>query len=226
MHRMGPIGNCNVEDAMKCKACGAELAEGAVFCHACGAKVQGAATEGPVPAAGGDDSPAVGLRTGRRDDPETELWQGAYSGKAMLGSFVLAGIISIVCIAVGFLVPPPGPVVGFVAAAVVWAFVLAVLMYRRMNSFYRLTSQRFFHQSGILTRVTDRVEVIQMDDVTYTQGLFERLVGVGTIKITSSDPTHPELIIPGIADVQNVAEIIDQARRRELTRRGLRIESV
>jgi hypothetical protein len=52
------------------------------------------------------------------------------------------------------------------------------------------------------------------------------MFGVGTIKVTSGDPTHPTLVMPGIADVQQVAETIDKARRKEITRRGLRIQSV
>ena len=95
-----------------------------------------------------------------------------------------------------------------------------------MNIGYRLTTQRFFHSTGVLTRTTDRIEVIEMDDVTYTQGIFERMFGVGTIKVTSSDPTHPVLVMPGIDNVQQVAEVIDKARRKEITRRGLRIHAV
>jgi len=38
-----------------------------------------------------------------------------------------------------------------------------LLVYRRMGVHYRLTNLRFFHERGVLTRVTDRIEVIDMD---------------------------------------------------------------
>ncbi|HTN76977.1 MAG TPA: PH domain-containing protein [Pirellulaceae bacterium] len=213
---------------MKCPACAAELASGAVFCHLCGAKtndptaVQPAVTPPPV---GDMASPRTGLGGARRDDPEVELWQGGYSTKAMLNSFIGMGLLSIALIAGGIFFPVALlPCLGVLA--LLWVFMFAVLLYRRMNISYRLTSQRFFHQTGILTRTTNRIEVIEMDDVTFSQNLFERLVGVGTIKITSSDSTDPVLVMTGIDNVQEVSEIIDKARRKELTRRGLRIESV
>jgi uncharacterized membrane protein YdbT with pleckstrin-like domain len=143
----------------------------------------------------------------------------------MIGSFVGAGLLTIAII-VGCILFPVAAIWLIPVAAAVWILVLTVLGYRRLNIHYRLTSQRFFHQKGILTRTTDRIEVIEMDDVTYTQNIFERMFGVGTIKITSSDSTHPVLVMIGIDNVQDVSEIIDKARRKELTRRGLRIESV
>lgn len=212
---------------MKCSACGVDLNAGAAFCHKCGAKVPGAAATA-TPAAS-DPGSGRGLASGaRRDDPEVELWTGGYSPKAMFNSLAVGAVLTIGLIVAGVIlvaVPFALPIcLGIVA--VIWVWLIAVLLYRRMNISYRLTSQRFFHQTGILTRTTNRIEVIEMDDVTFTQNLIERLVGVGTIKITSSDSTDPVLIMTGIDNVQEVSEIIDKARRKELTRRGLRIESV
>jgi hypothetical protein len=70
------------------------------------------------------------------------------------------------------------------------------------------------------------VEVIDIDDVSYSQGPIERLLGVGTIKLLSSDVSDPQLILRGIDDVQRVATLIDNARREERRRRGLYLESV
>jgi membrane protein YdbS with pleckstrin-like domain len=79
---------------------------------------------------------------------------------------------------------------------------------------------------GLLWRQTDRIEVIDIDDVAFTQGPVERVFGLGTVRITSSDQSHPELSLPGIENVQIVAGLIDDARRNERRRRGLYIESV
>ena len=70
------------------------------------------------------------------------------------------------------------------------------------------------------------IEVIDIDDVTYTQGVVQRIVGVGTIKISSTDRTHPELALLGIDDVERIADMIDDVRRQERRRRGLHIESI
>jgi hypothetical protein len=89
-----------------------------------------------------------------------------------------------------------------------------------------LTNQRFIHESGILRRVSDRIEVLDMDDITFEQGIIERLVGVGTIRVMSSDRTHPELQMYGIDNVREVSGLFDDTRRAERRRRGLHIENI
>jgi membrane protein YdbS with pleckstrin-like domain len=79
---------------------------------------------------------------------------------------------------------------------------------------------------GLLWRQTDRIEIIDVDDVSFTQGPVERIFGIGTVRISSSDNTHPELALPGIENVQLVSGLIDDSRRKERRRRGLYIESV
>ena len=111
-------------------------------------------------------------------------------------------------------------------AAFVWLYLIGLLVYRKLSVRYELTTERFIHEVGILRRVTDRIEVIDIDDVNYTQGIIERMVGVGTIKISSSDRSHPELTMRGIDDVKRIADEIDDVRRAERRRRGLHIEAI
>ena len=68
--------------------------------------------------------------------------------------------------------------------------------------------------------------MLDVNDITVEQGLLERIVGVGTIRISSSDRTHPELDLPGIENVKEVAALLDNARLAERHRRGLHIEQV
>jgi uncharacterized membrane protein YdbT with pleckstrin-like domain len=116
-------------------------------------------------------------------------------------------------------------VLGFGMLAI-WGLMFLVLAYRRLSVRYRLTTFRLFHESGLLSRTTDRIEAIDIDDVRVHQGLIERMLGVGTVKIRSSDQTDPELHLPGIEDVRAVADLIDNTRRAERERRGMHIESI
>ena len=89
-----------------------------------------------------------------------------------------------------------------------------------------MTTQRFVHERGILRRMNDRIEVLDMDDITFEQGLLERLSGVGTIRIVSHDQIDPELVLPGIENVKHVASLFDDARLAERRRRGLHVEQI
>ncbi len=107
-----------------------------------------------------------------------------------------------------------------------WTYHLALLIARRLGVRYLLTTQRLIHEHGILRRTTDRIEVIDIDDVTFVQGVVERMFGVGTIRIVSSDRTTPEFVMPGISPVKEIADLIDEVRRKERRQRALHIEAI
>ncbi len=228
---------------MTCPECGVNVIAGAEFCHKCGANI-------PNPTAASTDAPSTDASAPQAadasdavdrfrasaaakqaddddGDAEQELWEGRFSPKAMIGTWVGLGALTLVVL-IWSAIAWSGTtwLVLFAVFAVVWLVLLGVYFYRRFSVRYRLTNQRFVHQAGLLSRRTDRVEVIDMDDITFIQGPIERLVGVGRIKVTSSDRTHPEITLPGIDDVERVATLMDDARRRERRRRGLHIEAV
>jgi uncharacterized membrane protein YdbT with pleckstrin-like domain len=156
------------------------------------------------------------------------LWEGSYSGLAMVGTWIAVAVIEVAALAGTFrLKNDQAGWTGFVVLSlVIWLVPAMVLAYRKLAVKYELTSLRLIHERGILRRVTDRIEVIDVDDVSCEQGIVERMLGVGTIRIQSSDRTHPELSLLGIENVRQVAELIDDTRRKERQRRGLHIEAV
>ena len=159
------------------------------------------------------------------DDHENDLWSGSYSHLAMIGTWAVGVLVS-----VGVLIAGLFTGLDFLLAlgivALLWLALGGWYAYRRYSVHYRLTNQRLIHAAGLLWRTNDRVELIDVDDVTYRQGPVERLFGVGTIIVTSSDRSTPELTMPGIENARDVADQIDDARRAERRSRGLHIEAV
>jgi membrane protein YdbS with pleckstrin-like domain len=208
---------------MHCSKCGHYLSDDAVFCSQCGTR-QADADEKI------SESPVERFQTagrGRGESPsEKELWSGTYSPKAMIGPAIGAAVVTAIGALGAAMAGPVGGIALVVGLVLVWGGLALVLLYRRLTVRYRLTTFRFFHDTGLLTRVGNRVEVIDIDDVTVHQGLIERMFGVGTIHISSSDATHPELSLPGIEDAKQVADLIDGTRRAERQRRGMFMENV
>ncbi|MCD4727445.1 MAG: PH domain-containing protein [Pirellulales bacterium] len=217
---------------MQCPACGVDVVQEAVFCHKCGHRID-SPDEGFPDNQRDEAGPADSFREAvaqrkLQDEPERELWRGGYSSKAMIGGWVISGLVTLVLLVVGVLWVRQAVwwIVLLAAILLVWLYHVAVLCYRRMNVRYKLSTQRFVHESGILRRKTDRIEVLDMDDITFEQGPLERLMGVGTIRIVSSDHSHPDLSLPGIENVKAVSEQFDDARLAERRRRGLHIEQI
>ena len=223
---------------MQCPKCGIDANPQAVYCHKCGTRIDGVGVDstgaGFAPnvnrpnTATRHPSDALRPRPSDDNDDETELWQGRYSTRAVVPGLVVVNTLSLVAI-VG--------AIWFGAGAAIWAIVIGAILlanlihvgrhlYRRYSHRYRLTTQRLIHEEGLISRATYRIETIDMDDVSFTQGVVERVLVIGSIHITSSDRTHPDLWLRGIEDVAAVANQFDSARRRERMRRGLYIESV
>jgi membrane protein YdbS with pleckstrin-like domain len=161
------------------------------------------------------------------DEPERELWQGSYSPKAMAGVWLLLCLVTLGGLALGAAVVGSRTQWAAMTAAIVlaWLAALGTLLYRRLGIHYRLTSQRLFHEKGVLRRTMDRIELVRMDDISCDQGLVERLLGVGSIRIKSTDPSDPDFWIRGIENARAVLMEIDRARRAEQIRRGIFIET-
>ena len=223
---------------MECPNCRAEVDPAAVYCSQCGTRIDTGAAPPPaseqtapasVSSSGREQfKNATATRANDEQDIERPLWSGGYSGRAMAGTWIACAVGSLLAILAAAMFQASGTVwmIVLVAIALAWAFAGLTLLYRKLSIRYELTSQRLIHESGILKRVTDRIEVIDMDDITYEQGIVQRLFNVGTIRIDSSDRSHPQLLMHGIEDVKRVATLIDNARREERVRRGLHIEAV
>jgi hypothetical protein len=219
---------------MKCQVCNAEAPASATFCQQCGAKLAGAGESAPVGAktatvsaaqTATNDAPVSGRRKGPVDVVEETLWEGSFSPKAMIGGFILAAILSIVLLVCAFMFAEGTfrwVLLGTIP--VVWLIQGLRLLWSRLGISYKLTNQMFYHRRGILTRTTDRIELIEVHDVTWQQGLVQRMVNVGSIKIASSDRTDPIFHVTGVEDAEGVSALIDKARRAEQVRRGRRID--
>ena len=233
---------------MKCPGCGVDVEEKSVYCHKCGERLDMTGNEGASPEAAPavpeemSSAPApkravspaerfreaVGAGGDAADLEEEELWEGGYCVKAMAGAWLVTILATIGLLAVAIWIWDNAIVWWSVlgAIALLWLYQAAVLLRRRLGVQYRLTSLRFFHETGVLVHTTDLIEVIDMDDITFRQTLIDRMTGVGTICIESSDRSHPMLWIHGIENVRDVAAKMHNARHAERMRRGLHIESI
>jgi membrane protein YdbS with pleckstrin-like domain len=210
---------------MKCQQCGAEVPAGSAFCPGCGAQVSAA---GSAAAAPKQRLAPVGARSADPEDPEEVLWEGRFSHLAMLGSWTVAALVTIAVVATGLVFGFSQQMWTWAAMGIgaLWLVLVLRLLYQQLTVRYSMTSQRLIHEHGLLWRQTDRIEAIDIDDVTVNQGPIGRMVGVGNVKIVSSDQTTPLFFLVGIDDVRAVATMIDEVRRKERRKRAVHIESV
>ena len=110
----------------------------------------------------------------------------------------------------------------FLAPVGIGLILLARAWYLVASTRYRLTSQRLFAQTGLIAKNLEEVELFRVKDVTLSQGVLDRLLGVGTVTVLSTDDTAPELDLAGIRDPLAAKEALRTAFRAARQREGLR----
>lgn len=85
---------------------------------------------------------------------------------------------------------------------------------------YRLSEDRLFVSEGFLNIKDDEVLLYRVRDIDTRRSLWQRLFGVGTVTVLSSDKTMPVLELKNIKDPLFVKELIHkQVEEMKIQRR-------
>jgi uncharacterized membrane protein YdbT with pleckstrin-like domain len=75
---------------------------------------------------------------------------------------------------------------------------------------YSLSSDRLFLSTGFLTIRDEEILLYRVKDLNTKRTLWQRLFGVGTITVSSSDKSMPLLEITNVKDPMYVKELIHE----------------
>ena len=85
---------------------------------------------------------------------------------------------------------------------------------------YCLSDDRLFLSVGFLTIKDDEILLYRVRDIATTRTLWQRLFGVGTVTVVSSDKTMPTLVLKNVKDPVFVKELIHkQVEEMKIQRR-------
>ena len=73
---------------------------------------------------------------------------------------------------------------------------------------YGLSEDRLFCETGLLTQRTEEILLYRVRDISMSKTLWQRIFGVGTVTIISSDKTKPNLELKNIKNPGEVKERI------------------
>ena len=85
---------------------------------------------------------------------------------------------------------------------------------------YSLSEDRLFTSVGFLNIKDDEILLYRVRDIDTSRSLWQRLFGVGTVTVMSSDKTMPTLVLKNIKDPLFVKELIhNQVEEAKIKRR-------
>ena len=91
---------------------------------------------------------------------------------------------------------------------------------------YRMSEDRLFLSTGFLTTKDEEVLLYRVRDISLTITLWQRIFGVGTVTVISSDKTLPTLVLKNIKQPRMIKEKIHQQVEEMKMRRRMRIGEI
>jgi len=91
---------------------------------------------------------------------------------------------------------------------------------------YSLSDDRLFISVGFLNIRDDEILLYRVRDIDTSRNLWQRLFGVGTVKVMSSDKTMPVLELKNIKDPVMVKELIHKEVEEMKIRRRVRVGEI
>ena len=91
---------------------------------------------------------------------------------------------------------------------------------------YALSEDRLFISQGFLNIKDDEILLYRVRDIDTSRSLWQRLFGVGTVTVLSSDKTMPTLVLENIKDPIFVKELIHKQVEEVKIRRRVRFGEI
>ncbi len=131
------------------------------------------------------------------EEKEAIVWEGSQSQLTNLGHFVLC--LTVIWIPVAF---------------VKW---LQVKCHK-----YTVTTGSIKERRGVLSRITEEVELYRVKDISFAEPLSQRIFGLGTLVLHTSDKTHPIIEIKAISDAEKLRDTLRKIVGEARQKRGVR----
>ena len=91
---------------------------------------------------------------------------------------------------------------------------------------YAMSEDRLFTSVGFLSIKDDEILLYRVRDIDTSRTLWQRLFGVGTVTVMSSDKSMPNLVLKNIKDPVRIKELIHEQVEEMKIRRRVRVGEI
>lgn len=91
---------------------------------------------------------------------------------------------------------------------------------------YALSEDRLFVSTGLFSLKDEEILLYRIRDINTTRSLWQRIFGVGSITVVSSDKTSPTLVLKNIKDPMHTKELLHSQVEEMKIRRRVRVGEI
>jgi uncharacterized membrane protein YdbT with pleckstrin-like domain len=131
------------------------------------------------------------------EESESVVWEGTPSQLTNLGHFILS-------------------------LTVIWLPVALAKWLQVKCHKYTVTTGSIKERRGVFSRTTEEIELFRVKDISFVEPFHQRLVGLGTLVLHTSDKTQPTFELKAIADAEDLRDKLRKIVAAARQKRGVR----
>jgi uncharacterized membrane protein YdbT with pleckstrin-like domain len=146
----------------------------------------------------------VDLQSGER-----VIYQGHPSWRAILGFYLKGLLVGVAAGVLAALLESVG--LGILTIAVVVGVTVLFGFVKRVATVYTITDRRLNIKIGIIARKVRETRLERVQNVNFTQGVYERIMQIGDVEFTTAGTDESNFVFAGVAQPEQVVQQVEQA---------------
>ncbi len=91
---------------------------------------------------------------------------------------------------------------------------------------YKLSVDRLFFETGALNTEEEEVQLYRVRDISVRRTLWQKICGVGTVTVNSSDKSAPTIELKNVKRAKDVKELLNEQVEKVKVARNVRIGEI
>jgi uncharacterized membrane protein YdbT with pleckstrin-like domain len=142
---------------------------------------------------------------------EKVIYQGHPSWRAIVGFYLKGIAVGLAAGALATLLNDGDAGLGVVVLVVVSAITILVGFIKRVATVYTITDRRLNIKVGIVARKIQETRLQRVQNVNFTQGVYERVMQIGDVEFTTAGTDESNFVFAGVAQPEKVVQQVEHA---------------
>ena len=140
---------------------------------------------------------------------ERVIYQGHPSWRAILGFYLKGALVGAGAGVLAALIKSVG--LGVVTFLIVLAVTIVAGFIKRVATVYTISDRRLNIKVGIISRKVQETRLQRVQNVNFSQGVYERLMQIGDVEFTTAGTDESNFVFAGVAQPEKVVQEVEHA---------------
>ena len=130
--------------------------------------------------------------------------------KMYLGRILLAILVAAAAVALSLVIKarPAVEQIIIIAGLSIALVLFLTVLYKKYSILYRLSTQRLFLVSGLVSRRVEELELFRVRDIRVEQSIWQRILKYGRMTVFSTDASAPKFEMKGVPNPLKIKDAI------------------